>query len=64
MTVKQRIILYLQNHPEGIDDHELARVLGLSARQQANMPCQELLKIASQKERSGYHFNHETQRQC
>ena len=42
MTIKQRIISYLQNHPEGIDDDELARVLGLSARQQANMRCREL----------------------
>ncbi len=44
MTVKQRIISYLKNHPEGIDDDELAKVLGLSARQQANMRCRELEK--------------------
>ncbi len=44
MTTKQRIISYLQNHPEGIDDDELARVLDLSARQQANMRCRELEK--------------------
>ncbi|MEM2126554.1 MAG: hypothetical protein QXQ53_09185 [Candidatus Methanosuratincola sp.] len=44
MTVKQSIISYLQSHPEGIDDDELARVLGLSTRQQANMRCRELEK--------------------
>ena len=44
MTVKQRIITYLQNHPEGIDDDELAKILGLSQRQQANMRCRELEK--------------------
>lgn len=42
MTIKQRIISYLLNHPEGIDDDELARVLDLSARQQANVRCREL----------------------
>lgn len=44
MTIKQRIISFLQNHPEGIDDDELADVLNLSARQQANMRCRELEK--------------------
>ena len=44
MTIKQRIISFLQNYPEGIDDDELARVLDLSARQQANMRCRELEK--------------------
>ncbi len=42
MTVKQRIISFLQNHPEGVNDDELARALSLSARQQANMWCREL----------------------
>ena len=44
MTIKQRIISFLQNHPEGIDDDELGRVLGLSTRQQANIRCRELEK--------------------
>jgi len=44
MTIKQRIISFLQNHPEGVDDDELARVLDLSARQQANIRCRELEK--------------------
>lgn len=44
MTNKQRIISYLQNHPEGIDDDKLAKVLDLSTRQQANMRCRELEK--------------------
>jgi hypothetical protein len=42
MTVKHRIISFLQNHPEGVDDDELARALDLSARQQANIRCREL----------------------
>jgi hypothetical protein len=44
MTTKQRIISFLQNHPEGIDDDELAKILDLNARQQANMRCRELEK--------------------
>ncbi len=32
------------NHPEGIDDDDLARVLNLSARQQANSRCRQLAK--------------------
>jgi hypothetical protein len=44
MTTKQRIISFLQNHPEGIDDDELAKILDLSARQQANICCRELEK--------------------
>jgi len=44
MTTKQRIISFLQNHPEGIDDDGLAKVLDLSARRQANMRCRELEK--------------------
>src|SRR5215208_4498952 len=44
MTIKQNIISYLQNHPEGVDDDDLARALRLSARQQANMRCRELEK--------------------
>jgi hypothetical protein len=44
MTIKQHIISFLQNHPEGIDDDVLARALNLSARQQANTRCRELAK--------------------
>ena len=44
MTIKQRIISFLQNHPEGVDDDDLAKILGLSARQQANLRCRELEK--------------------
>jgi hypothetical protein len=44
MTTRQRIILFLQSHPEGIDDDELAKALDLKARQQANMRCRELEK--------------------
>lgn len=55
MTVKQRIIAYLQNHPEGIDDDELAKVLNLSARQQANNICRQLEKdgLVSRKQVNG-----------
>ena len=34
----------MQNHLEGVDDDELAKVLNLSARQQANIRCRELEK--------------------
>jgi hypothetical protein len=42
MTIKQRIASYLQNLHEGIDDDELAGVLNLKSRQQANQRCHEL----------------------
>jgi hypothetical protein len=42
MATKQRILSFLQNHPEGADDDEITRALGLSYRQQANMRCREL----------------------
>ena len=44
MATKQRINSFLQRHPEGANDDELARALGLSFRQQANMRCRELEK--------------------
>ncbi len=44
MTIKQRIILCLQNYPNGINDDDLSRILGMSARQQANEQCRELEK--------------------
>lgn len=44
MTIRQRILSYLQNHSEGIDDDELTSALSLSARQQANSRCRELEK--------------------
>jgi hypothetical protein len=44
MTVKQRILSFLQNHPEGVDDDALAFALGFSQRQQANMQCRKLEK--------------------
>lgn len=42
MTIRERIIGYLQNHPEGVDDDMLAEALGLSQRQQANARCRQL----------------------
>ncbi len=44
MTVKDRILEYIKHHPEGVDDDELAKALGLSARQHANMACRQLAK--------------------
>jgi len=41
-TNRERIIAYLQKHPEGVDDDELARALGLRQRQQANTICRQL----------------------
>jgi len=42
MTIRDRIIDYLKNHPEGIDDDDLAFSLGLKSRQQANTRCRQL----------------------
>jgi len=42
MTIKDRIISYLKHHPEGTDDDNLARTLGLKTRQHANHYCREL----------------------
>ena len=41
-TIRERILDYLQRHPEGIDDDELALALGLRQRQQANSRCRQL----------------------
>lgn len=42
MTILDRIIVYLKAHPEGVDDDELAGVLDLKRRQQANSRCRQL----------------------
>jgi hypothetical protein len=42
MTTKQRIISFLQSHPEGVDDDDLTKALRLRFRAQANMRCREL----------------------
>lgn len=44
MTIRDRIIDHLKNHPEGIDDDDLAFNLGLKSRQQANSRCRQLEK--------------------
>lgn len=44
MTVRTRIIDYLNNHPDGVDDDDLASKLNLSSRQQANITCRKLEK--------------------
>lgn len=44
MTIRDRIIDYLQNHPEGIDDDDLAFNLRLKSRQKANSRCRQLEK--------------------
>ena len=41
-TIRDRILEYLADHPEGVDDDELARALDLRARQQANSRCRQL----------------------
>ncbi len=41
-TIREKIIAYLQQHQNGIDDDALAEVLQLSARQQANSHCRRL----------------------
>ncbi|MBI2907537.1 MAG: MarR family transcriptional regulator [Chloroflexi bacterium] len=42
MAVRDRIIAYLRQHPEGIDDDALALALGLSARQRSNQECRRM----------------------
>lgn len=44
MTIREEIAAYLKRHPEGADDDYLAKVLNLSARQQANSRCRDLEK--------------------
>lgn len=41
-TIRERVLAYLCQHPEGVDDDELARALDLNARQQANAICRKL----------------------
>lgn len=41
-TIRDRIIRYLKQQPAGIDDDELAVVLKLKYRQQANSRCLQL----------------------
>jgi hypothetical protein len=43
MTVRDRIIEHLRNHPEGVDDDRLTATLGLSRRQHANQECRKLV---------------------
>lgn len=44
MTIRERIVVFLKNHPEGVDDDTLAETLGLKYRQQANSRCRQLEK--------------------
>ncbi len=44
MTIRERIVVFLKNHPEGVDDDTLAETLGLKYRQQANSSCRQLEK--------------------
>lgn len=45
MTIQDRIIQYLAEHPEGVDDDALTSALGLKRRQQANTRCRRLEKF-------------------
>jgi len=42
LTIQDRIVEYLEAHPEGVDDDSLTVVLGLRQRQQANQRCRRL----------------------
>lgn len=42
MTIRERIIDYLQRHPEGVDDDLLTKALSLRQRQIANQYCRRL----------------------
>lgn len=41
-TIRERILEYLADHPEGVDDDELAHALQLRARQQTNSRCRQM----------------------
>lgn len=42
-SIRDRIIEYLRQHPDGADDDELAAIFDLRYRQQANSRCRDLL---------------------
>ena len=42
MTIQGRILDYLRQHPEGVDDDALTSALSLKQRQQANQRCRRL----------------------
>ena len=42
MSIQDRILDYLKQHPEGVDDDALTAALGLKQRQQANPRCRRL----------------------
>jgi hypothetical protein len=42
-SLRTRILSYLREHPEGVDDDELAIALQLKYRQQANARCRQLV---------------------
>lgn len=42
MTIQERILQYLAQHPEGLDDAALTFALNLKQRQQANLRCRRL----------------------
>lgn len=43
-TIAERILAFLHDHREGVDDDELAEVLNLRYRQQANARCHQLAR--------------------
>lgn len=45
MTVRDRILAYLRDHPEGVDDDALAAALPLRRRQHANNECNKLAQM-------------------
>ena len=42
MTIQDRILAYLAEHPGGVDDDTITIALGLLSRQQANQRCRRL----------------------
>lgn len=45
MTIQDRIVEYLSQHPEGVDDDQIAIALSLRRRQQANQRCHRLAEF-------------------
>ena len=42
MTIAERIVEFLRERPEGVDDDEICEALQLRARQQVNSRCRQL----------------------
>jgi len=44
LSLREKIIEYLQTHPEGVDDEALTKALGVPYRQEVNTICRKLVR--------------------